>query len=56
MTPPLFGCVAPQELAAALETGDVEAFTAAVADFDSLTRLDSLKTALLVSLFSSPCL
>lgn len=35
-------------LADALETGDVEAFTTAVAEFDSLTRLDAWKTTLLV--------
>lgn len=32
----------------ALDGGDVDAFTAAVADFDSLTRLDAWKTSLLV--------
>ena len=32
----------------ASETGDQEAFTEAVAEFDSLTRLDAFKTALLV--------
>jgi len=31
------------------ENGDVETFTDAVAEFDSLTRLDAFKTALLVS-------
>ena len=33
----------------ATETGDPDAFTAAVAEFDSLTRLDAFKTAILVS-------
>ena len=42
-------CVRAQELAGALESGDADAFTAAVAEFDSLTRLDNFKTALLVS-------
>ncbi len=37
-----------QELAESLESGDIEAFTTAVADFDSMTRLDPWKTALLV--------
>jgi hypothetical protein len=37
-----------QGLAEAADAGDVEAFTAAVADFDSLTRLDAWKTTLLV--------
>ena len=37
-----------QGLADAADAGDVEAFTAAVADFDSLTRLDAWKTTLLV--------
>ena len=32
----------------ATEEGDPEAFTAAVAEFDSLTRLDSFKTAILL--------
>ncbi|KAL4424294.1 hypothetical protein ABPG75_001595 [Micractinium tetrahymenae] len=35
-------------LADALDEGDVEAFTNAVAEFDSLTRLDAWKTTLLV--------
>ncbi|EFN53423.1 hypothetical protein CHLNCDRAFT_53692 [Chlorella variabilis] len=35
-------------LADALDEGDVEAFTTAVADYDSLTRLDAWKTTLLV--------
>ncbi|PSC74185.1 Alpha-soluble NSF attachment 2 [Micractinium conductrix] len=35
-------------LADALDEGDIEAFTNAVAEFDSLTRLDAWKTALLV--------
>ena len=39
---------APQSLADALDSGDVEAFTTAVAEFDSLTRLDAWKTTLLV--------
>ncbi len=37
-----------QTLADALDEGDVEAFTNAVAEFDSLTRLDAWKTTLLV--------
>lgn len=37
-----------QALADALDEGDVEAFTTAVADYDSLTRLDAWKTTLLV--------
>lgn len=37
-----------QALADAVEAGDAEAFTTAVAEFDSLTRLDAWKTALLV--------
>ena len=36
------------DAALAIDAGDVEAFTAAVADFDSLTRLDAWKTTLLV--------
>ena len=31
-----------------MDAGDVDAFTTAVAEFDSLTRLDAWKTALLV--------
>ena len=31
-----------------MDSGDVEAFTTAVAEFDSLTRLDAWKTTLLV--------
>lgn len=37
-----------QSLADAIDSGDVDAFTTAVAEFDSLTRLDAWKTALLV--------
>ena len=37
-----------QSLADAVDAGDVDAFTTAVAEFDSLTRLDAWKTALLV--------
>jgi alpha-soluble NSF attachment protein len=36
------------ELAAASEEGDVDAFTTAVAEFDSLTRLDAWKTSMLL--------
>ena len=39
---------AAQSLADAVDAGDVDAFTTAVAEFDSLTRLDAWKTALLV--------
>lgn len=41
-------CCSGQALADAVETGDAEAFTTAVAEFDSLMRLDAWKTALLV--------
>jgi alpha-soluble NSF attachment protein len=37
-----------EALADAAEEGDADAFTAAVAEFDALTRLDALKTALLL--------
>lgn len=37
-----------QGLADALDEGDAEGFTTAVAEFDSLTRLDAWKTTLLV--------
>lgn len=37
-----------QSLADAMDAGDADAFTTAVAEFDSLTRLDAWKTALLV--------
>jgi alpha-soluble NSF attachment protein len=37
-----------QDLAEALEAGDVDKFTDAIAEFDSMTRLDSWKTALLL--------
>jgi hypothetical protein len=43
-------CPCLQALADALEQGDADAFTAAVADFDSLTRLDAWKTTMLVGL------
>jgi hypothetical protein len=42
------GVLWPQALVDAMEAGDVDAFTTAVADFDSLTRLDAWKTTLLV--------
>ena len=49
LLPSLPACLAVvQGLAEAADAGDVEAFTAAVADFDSLTRLDAWKTTLLV--------
>lgn len=37
-----------QTLADAVENGDEEAFTNAVAEYDSLSRLDPWKTAMLV--------
>ena len=37
-----------QDLADACEEGDVEKFTNVVAEFDSMTRLDGWKTALLL--------
>jgi alpha-soluble NSF attachment protein len=37
-----------QDLTDAVEAGDVDAFTAVVAEFDSLSRLDSWKTTMLV--------
>lgn len=40
-----------EALVDATETGDADAFTEAVAEFDALTRLDAFKTALLVSDF-----
>jgi len=36
------------DLAGAMETGDVDAFTATVQEFDSMSRLDAWKTALLL--------
>jgi alpha-soluble NSF attachment protein len=42
-------CVLVESLVNATEEGDPEAFTTAVAEFDALTRLDSFKTAILVS-------
>eukprot|EP00887_Chlorella_sp_A99_P006953 scaffold2.g6953.t1 len=41
-------CRLLETLADALESGDEEAFTSAVAEFDQLTRLDSWKTAMLL--------
>jgi alpha-soluble NSF attachment protein len=41
-------CALAEALANALETGDEEGFTTAVAEFDSLTRLDGFKTAILL--------
>jgi alpha-soluble NSF attachment protein len=37
-----------QDLAEALEVGDMDKFTDAIAEFDSMTRLDSWKTSLLL--------
>lgn len=37
-------------LAEAVEGGDVEAFTAAVVEFDSVTKLDNWKTAILLKI------
>lgn len=41
-------CSLVESLADALETGDEDAFTSAVAEYDSLTRLDGFKTAVLL--------
>lgn len=41
-------CNLLEALINATESGDTEAFTAAVAEFDALTRLDAFKTALLL--------
>ena len=41
-------CSLVESLADALETGDEDAFTTAVAEYDSLTRLDGFKTAVLL--------
>ena len=41
-------CVLMESLVDATEGADPEAFTAAVAEFDALTRLDGFKTAILV--------
>ena len=45
---PAHPCGGVQALTDAAEAGDSEAFTAAVAEFDSLTRLDAWKTTMLV--------
>ena len=42
-------CKFLEELALATEEGDVQQFTNAVAEFDSLSRLDSFKTTILLA-------
>uniref|UniRef100_A0A061S826 Alpha-soluble NSF attachment protein n=1 Tax=Tetraselmis sp. GSL018 TaxID=582737 RepID=A0A061S826_9CHLO len=42
-------CKLLEDLAAAMENGDSDAFTTAVSEFDSLTRLDPWKTSLLLA-------
>jgi alpha-soluble NSF attachment protein len=41
-------CTSVQDLVEAYEAGDPEKFTDAIAEFDSMTRLDAWKTALLL--------